>query len=95
MSFKRYASVSSSNSEDDIYASSLTKRQRHLNTKMARECKKDKYQAPCLKNQNWVCMRTASGSYKIKACSSSITKRDCQCQQSPKSLFRYLSFKIV
>lgn len=47
MSFQRYAFVS--NKED----STPTKRQKYLNRKMARECKKDKYQYPMLlQNQN-------------------------------------------
>ena len=79
MSFKRYASVSNKES------SPLTKRQKYLNRKMARECKKDKYQYPCLQNQNWVCQKTSSGEFKIRACASKM-KRACYCGPAPGSM---------
>merc|ERR1712029_40732 len=40
----------------------------YLNRKMEAECRKDKYQLPCLKDQNWVCRREKNGSWKIKQC---------------------------
>ena len=83
MSFKRYASVS--NKED-----STTKRQKYLNRKMARECKKDKYQYPCLHNQNWVCQKTRTGELKIRACASKMTKRACYCSPSPRSMMNVI-----
>jgi len=82
MTFKRYESLSSSNQdeEDDMMNPPQTKRQKYLNLKMALECRKDKYQYPCMENQNWVCRQSKSGILKIKPCSSNISKRACQCQ---------------
>ena len=82
MSFKRYASVT--NKEN----APLTKRQKHLKRKMARECQKDKYQYPCLGNQNWVCQKTKTGVLKIHACASKMTKRACYCGSPPSSMMK-------
>ena len=89
MSFKRYASVSGQ--ENQATSAPQTKRQKYLNMKMSHECKKDKYQSPCLDNQTWVCRKTKTGGFKIKPCPSKITKRHCPCdQQSPKSMLRLM-----
>ena len=84
MSHKRYATVSnlgndvddlgSSESPDQVY---FTKRQKFLNRKMETECRKGKYQLPCLKDQNWVCRKDKNGSWKIKQCR--VKKEECPC----------------
>ena len=83
MSFQRYATVSNNVKVDVIKdSSSSSKRQKRLHKKMVRECRKEKYQFPCLQNQNWVCRKTKDGSLKIKPCTSNLTKRDCYCDPS-------------
>ena len=83
MSFQRYATVSNNDKDEVIKVpSQLSKRQKRLQKKMARECRKEKYQFPCLQNQNWVCRKTKNGSLKIKPCTSNLTKRACYCDSS-------------
>jgi len=92
MSHKRYATVSGLGNEvDDMKTSDqvvLTKRQKFLNRKLESECKKGKYQLPCLSDQNWVCRRDHKGSWKIKQCRAK--KEDCStpCPQYSELLVR-------
>jgi len=86
MTFERYESLSSSSHKEDMVFKSQTKRQKYLNLKMSLECRKDKYQYPCMENQNWVCRQSKTGVLKIKPCSSNISKRACQCQM-PSDMF--------
>ena len=89
MSFKRYASVSGKEIST-ISTSPLTKRQKYLNKKMEMECRKEKYKYPCLENQNWVCRTTKTGSFKIRPCGSKMTKRECQCKPSSRTMLKLL-----
>jgi len=90
MSHKRYATVSTLGNDVDNAATedgvSLTKRQKYLNRKMEAECRKDKYQLPCLKDQNWVCRREKNGSWKIKQCQRK--KEECSCPEQSVVLTR-------
>ena len=53
---------------------------------MDAECKKEKYQLPCLKDQNWVCRRDRRGSWKIKQCL--VRKQECSCPERSPFLVR-------
>jgi len=90
MSHKRYATVSTLGNDVDNAATedgvSLTKRQKYLNRKMEAECRKDKYQLPCLKDQNWVCRKEKNGSWKIKQCQRK--KEECSCPEQSVVLTR-------
>ena len=93
MSHKRYATVSTLGNEvedaepsGEVSEVSLTKRQKYLERKMEAECKKEKYQLPCLKDQNWVCRRDRGGSWKIKQCLA--RKPECSCQDRSAFLVR-------
>ena len=55
----------------------LTKLQKYLERKMEGECRKERYQLPCLKDQTWVCRRDRAGSWKIKPCL--VRKQECSC----------------
>ena len=90
MSHKRYATVSTLGNDLGDAATagevSLTKRQKYLNRKMEAECRKDKYQLPCLKDQNWVCRKDKNGSWKIKQCR--VKKEECSCPRNSNFLIR-------
>ena len=90
MSHKRYATVSTLGNEvedaDPSEPVSLTKRQKYLERKMSAECQKEKYQLPCLKDQNWVCRRDRDGSWKIKQCLA--RSQECSCQDRSAFLVR-------
>ena len=90
MSHKRYATVSSLGNEVEAAESSdpvsQTKRQKYLERKMEGECRKERYQLPCLKDQTWVCRRDRAGSWKIKPCL--VRKQECSCPDRSAFLVR-------